>query len=44
MARRTRFKYRRDDAAVVSVAAAYVKRDLPFFDPLDPDVVAGLEA
>ena len=44
MARRTRFKYRRDDAAVASVAAAYVKRDLPFFDPLDPDVVAGLEA
>ena len=43
MARRTRFKNRRADAAIASVAAAYVKRDLPFFDPLNPDVVAGLE-
>ena len=43
MARRTRLKNRRDDAATASVTAAYVKRDLPFFDPLNPDVVAGLE-
>ncbi len=44
MARCTPFKNRRDDAAIASVRAAYVKRDLPFFDPLNSDVVAGLEA
>ena len=44
MARRTRYKSQRYDAAIAPVTASYVKSDLSFFDPLNSDLVASLKA